>query len=129
MDVTFYLLAHGGQIDVLYIQSVNEEALMCRLSILKNRRIRKQRVGNEFTEQTSPHQNPSGQQTNTQGKEDKKKKMKFDELILIDLTGLYEISSFIYLKSYPIYPWNWYTSLHNTKKNPLASNTSKKNYK
>lgn len=36
--------------------------------------------------------------------------MKFDELILIDLTGLYEISSFIYLKSYPIYPWNWYTS-------------------
>ncbi|GMG07637.1 unnamed protein product [Aspergillus oryzae var. brunneus] len=32
--------------------------------------------------------------------------MKFDELILIDLTGLYEISSFIYLKSYPIYPWN-----------------------
>lgn len=52
--------------------------------------------------------------------------MKFDELILIDLTGLYEISSFIYLKSYPIYPWNWYTSLHNTQKTPLASNTSKK---
>lgn len=127
MDVTFYLLAHGGQIDVLYIQSVNEEALMCRLSILKNRRIRKQRVGNGFTEQAPPHQNPSGQQTNTQGKEDKKKKkMKFDELILIDLTGLYEISSFIYLKSYPIYPWNWYTSLHNTQKTPLASNTSKK---
>ncbi|KAE8360542.1 hypothetical protein BDV27DRAFT_39413 [Aspergillus caelatus] len=37
MDVTFYLLAHGGQIDVLYVQSVNEEALMCRLSNLKNR--------------------------------------------------------------------------------------------
>lgn len=74
MDVTFYLLAHGGQIDVLYIQSVNEEALMCRLSILKNRRIRKQRVGNGFTEQAPPHQNPSGQQTNTQGKEDKKKR-------------------------------------------------------
>ncbi|KAB8253695.1 hypothetical protein BDV32DRAFT_30058 [Aspergillus pseudonomiae] len=116
MDVTFYLLAHGGQIDVLYFQSVNEEALMCRLSIPKNKRIRKQRLESGLQSRHHHSETLAGHETTAKRKrKEKKKKMKFNGLILIDLTGLYEISSFIYLKSYPTYPWNWYISLHKTK--------------